>query len=159
MLVMNTNQSAAVLRLFDEIPALFHRLKAIAADVHGRDIPSAGRRGILRSLERMGPRTVPQLARERPVSRQHIQVLVSGLLKDGLVATEKNPAHRKSPLVRLTGKGKRRLLASQAREAQLLERAKFELAASEIDRATDTLHTLRKLLESKEWSTYAAAID
>ncbi len=156
---MNADQAAAMLRLFDEIPALFHRLKAVAAVVHGRDIPSAGRRGILRSLDRLGPRTVPQLARARPVSRQHIQVLVSGLLKDGLVATEENPAHRKSPLVRLTGKGKRRLLASQAREAQLLARAKLELVASEIDRAADTLHALRNLLERKEWSTYAAAID
>ena len=148
-----------MLRLFDEIPALFHRLKAVAADVHGREVPSAGRRGILRSLDRIGPQTVPELARARPVSRQHIQVLVSGLLKDGLVATEENPAHHKSPLVRLTGKGKRRLLASQARETQLLARAKFALAASEIDRASDTLRALRELLESKEWSHYAAAID
>lgn len=156
---MNADQAAAMLRLFDEIPALFHRLQAVAADVHGWDIPSAGRRGVLRSLDRLGPRTVPQLARARLVSRQHIQVLVSGLVKDGLVATDENPAHRKSPLVCLTGKGKRRLLASQAREARLLACAKFELAGSEIDRAADTLQALRKLLESKEWGTYAAAID
>jgi DNA-binding MarR family transcriptional regulator len=156
---MNADQSTALIRLFDEIPATFHRLKVVAADVHGQDVPSAGRRGILRSLDRLGPQTVPQLARARPVSRQHIQVLVSGLLNDGLVATEENPAHRKSALVRLTAKGRRQLLASQTRETQLLAHVTFELTATEIDRAADVLRSLRALLGSKKWSDYAATMD
>jgi len=156
---MNAGQSIALLRLFDEIPATFHRLKVVAADVHGQDVPSAGRRGILRSLDRFGPQTIPQLARARPVSRQHIQVLVSGLLRDGLVTTEENPAHRKSALVRLTAEGKRQLLASQKREAHILAHVTFELTATEIDRAADVLRSLRALLESKKWSDYVATID
>jgi len=79
---MNASQTAALLRLFDEIPATLHRLKAVATRVHGLDASSAGRRGILRSLDSMGPQSVPQMARARPVSRQHIQVLVNGLLED-----------------------------------------------------------------------------
>src|SRR5260370_31350670 len=117
---MNATQASAMLRLFDEIPAIFHRLKTVAADVHGLDAPSAGRRGVLRSLDTLGPQSVPQLARARPVSRQHVQVLVTGLLEDGLVAMEENPAHRKSPLVRLTPKGRRRLPAMPHRQAKLL---------------------------------------
>jgi DNA-binding MarR family transcriptional regulator len=156
---MNANQTAALLRLFEEIPATFHRLKAVAASLHGLNASSAGRRGILRSLDSMGPQSVPQLARARPVSRQHIQVLVNELLKDCLVATEENPAHRKSPLLRLTAKGRRQLLAIQEREAKLLARARFELAASDIDRATETIRFVRSFLESKEWSKYASAID
>jgi DNA-binding MarR family transcriptional regulator len=159
MIVMNTSQSAALLRLFDEIPALFHRLRAVAGEVHGQSVSTAGSRGILRSLDRMGPQTVPQMARARTVSRQHIQVLVNGLLKDGLVAGEENPAHRKSPLVRLTAKGKHRLLASQKRESQLLAHAEFRLTAKEIDRAVEALRSLRELLDNEEWSAYVAASD
>ena len=156
---MNTSQSTALLRLFDEIPPLFHRLRAVAGEVHGQSVSTAGRRGILRSLDRLGPQTVPQMARARTVSRQHIQVLVNGLLKDGLLTTEENPAHRKSPLVRLTAKGKQRLLASEERESQLLAQAKFGLPAKEIDRAAEALRSLRELLENEEWSRYVAASD
>jgi len=67
--------------------------------------------------------------------------------------------HRKSPLVRLTAKGKRQLLAIQEREAKLLARSRIELAASDIDRAAETLRAVRSFLESKEWSAYADAID
>src|SRR5271157_1804625 len=125
---MHASQSAALLRLFDEIPALFHLLRAVAGDVHGQDVSSAGKRGVLRSLDSEGPQTVPQMARARNVSRQHIQVLVNGLFEDGLVVSEENPAHRKSPLVCLTAKGTRRLAAAEERELQLLARAKLRLS-------------------------------
>lgn len=159
MIAVNTNQSAALLRLIDEIPPLFHRLRAVAGEVHGQSVSTAGRRGILRSLDCLGPQTVPQMARARTVSRQHVQVLVNGLLKDGLVASEENPAHRKSPLVRLTVRGKHRLLASQKGESQLLAHAEFQLSAKEIDRASEALRSLRELLENEEWGAYVAASD
>ncbi|MGA9671672.1 MAG: MarR family transcriptional regulator [Terracidiphilus sp.] len=154
---MNANQAKALLRLIDEIPALFHLLRAVAGDVHGHDVSSAGRRGVLRSLDREGPQTVPQMARARNVSRQHIQVLINGLLEDGLVACLENPAHRRSLLVRLTAKGKRRLAAAGERELRLLARARLRLSSKEIDSAADALRSLRDLLQSKEWSDYAAA--
>jgi DNA-binding MarR family transcriptional regulator len=154
---MNTKEAAALLRLFDEIPALFHRLRAAAGDLHGREVPSAGRRGVLRSLDRLGPQTVPQLARARPVSRQHIQTIVNGLLEDGLVATEENPAHRRSFLLRLTPKGKRQLQATQGREMGLLAHVKARWPVEELDRVVDTLRSLRSFLESKEWRKYVAS--
>ena len=156
---MTEDQTLAMLRVFDEIPAVFHRLRAVASDVYGANASSAGRRGILRSLDRLGPQTVPQLARARPVSRQHIQVLVNGLLGDGLIATEENPAHRKSPLVRMTTKGRRQLQAAHAREMDLLARVRFGVAAKEIECAADTLRSLCALLESKEWSSYVTGND
>jgi DNA-binding MarR family transcriptional regulator len=156
---MNGGQVTALMRLFDEIPALFQRLRAVAGDVHGRDVPSAGLRGVLRSLDRLGPQTVPQLARARPVSRQHIQVLVNALLEDGLVATEENPAHRKSPLLGLTAKGKRQLRPMHEREMELLANARLELPAKDLERVSDTLGSLRSFLESKEWSRYVAGSD
>jgi len=146
---MTAGQSAALLRLFEEIPALFHRLRAIAEDVHGREVRSAGRRGILRSLDRLGPQTVPQLARARPVSRQHIQVLAKGLIEDGLITSEENPAHRKSPLLGLTPKGKRELQAMQQREIELLTNAPLALPAKEIDHVTEALRLVRAFLDKQ----------
>lgn len=156
---MTAIQAAALLRLFDEIPALFHTLRMVADDVHGGRNITASRRGVLRGLDRLGPQSVPQMARARTVSRQHIQGIVNGLLKDGLVASEENPAHRKSPLVRLTAKGKRLLQAAGEREKQLLAHASIGLTAKEINRAADTLQSLRDLLESKEWREYVATLD
>jgi len=139
--------------------ALFHRLRAIAVEVHGQSEVSPGHRGVLLSLHRLGPQTVPQLARARPVSRQHIQVLVNGLIEHGLVETEDNPAHRRSPFVRLTAKGEGRVDAMRQRERNLLTRARLALTKQQIEGAADTLSTVRRFFEGKEWRKYVAGND
>jgi DNA-binding MarR family transcriptional regulator len=156
---MSLNRAVAMLRLFDETTALFHRLRAVAAEVHAKSEVSAGQRGVLVSLDRQGPQTVPQLARARPVSRQHIQVLVNGLLEDGFVEVEENPAHRRSSLVRLTSQGKRQVEAVQKRERNLLAQAHFGLTAGEIEGAADTLRSIRHFFESREWRKHVAGKD
>src|SRR5262249_19593397 len=88
-----------------ETVALFHRLRDASQQVHGQGELSSGRWGLLRDLDRLGPQTVPQMARSRPVSRQYIQTLVDGVVKQGLVELVENPAHKRSPLVELTAKG------------------------------------------------------
>ncbi len=148
---MKEDSTSALARVFDETASLFHRLRAVSSEVHGQGELSAGRRGVLRSLYHLGPQTVPQLARARPVSRQHIQILVNGLLKDALVATEENPAHRRSPLIRLTSKGKRHLETMQKRELRLLAQARLNLPNKDLTAAADTLQSVRRFLESKEW--------
>jgi DNA-binding MarR family transcriptional regulator len=153
---MSQSQAAALLRLFDETGELFHRLRTVASELHGDLGFSAGLRGVLRSLDSLGPQTVPQLARARPVSRQRIQVLVSQLVRDGWVATEENPAHRKSPLLRLTAAGKRQLEYMHKRERKLLAHTRVGLEPKELNRAADTLRALRRFLESKDWHRQVA---
>lgn len=80
-------------------------------------------------------RAVPDLARERSVSRQHIQSVVNELLEAGLVVPVRNPSHRRSPLLELTDEGLRRLRIVEAREAEYLTRiapavSHLELAAA-----------------------------
>jgi len=152
---MEEDRASELLRLFDETAALFHRLRAVAAEVHGQSERSAGRRGILQSLDRLGTQTVPQLARARPVSRQHIQMLVNGLLKDGFVTTQENPAHRRSVLVLLTPNGKRLLEAMENRERRILARAGVAIPAKALAGASDTLESVRRFLESQEWRKHA----
>jgi len=138
--------------LFDETVALFHRLRLTAEEIHGQGEASAGRRGVLRSLGRGGAQTVPQLARARPVSRQHIQVLVNALLGDGLVELRENPAHRRSRLVALTRKGALLLAAMEEREGRLLSRLAVPASARELDAAAAVLRKVRESLEGASWA-------
>lgn len=159
MVDMSGDRTAALLRLFDETTALYHELRSLAAEVHGQGELSAGRRGVLRSLDRLGPQTVPQLARARNVSRQHVQVLMNRLLDEGLAAAEENPAHLRSPLMHLTQKGRHLLTAMQGRERDVLARARVGISIRELEHAAGTLGALRRYLESPEWRHNVAEHD
>lgn len=139
---------ARLLALFDETARLFHRLRVLARRVHGQGEASAGRRGVLRSLRDGGPQTVPEMARARPVSRQHIQALVDRLRADGLVALHANPAHRRSHRVALAAKGRRLLEAMEARERRLLAGLGLEVSAGALAEAAKTLRAAREALEA-----------
>ena len=149
---MTTGKAAALDELFDATTALFHRLRVVAAEVHGEGELTAGRRGILRDLDRRGAQTVPQMARRRPVSRQHVQMLVNGLREDGLVEKTDNPAHRRSHLLRLTPRGRAAVDAMRRREARLLAAAPVEWSERDLARAARVLRGLREFLESPAWT-------
>ncbi|MGH3011677.1 MAG: MarR family winged helix-turn-helix transcriptional regulator [Gaiellaceae bacterium] len=53
-----------------------------------------------------GPMTVAQIARAWSLTRQSVQRVANLLARDGLVAYEANPAHRRAQLVRLTPRGR-----------------------------------------------------
>lgn len=128
----------------DEVRALFHTLKAAAEHVHGEGERSAARRGLLLGLAKTGPQTVPQIARSRPVSRQHIQVLVNGLLKDGLVELAPNPAHKRSKLVQLTATGHARARELHGLEAEVFSNLEYLPPNTDLARAAETLASVRR---------------
>jgi DNA-binding MarR family transcriptional regulator len=130
-----SEQARALGRLIEENRALFHVMKAAAERIHQEGGRSAARRGVLMGLHRTGPQTVPQIARARPVSRQHIQVLVNGLIDDGLVEAVPNPAHQRSPLIRLTEDGRCRVANLRSREAVILASLDVDVSPQAIDRA------------------------
>ena len=144
-------KAAALAGLFDAAVALFHRLRATAGEVHGQGEPTAGRRGVLRDLSRLGPQTVPQMARRRPVSRQHIQLLVNGLVEDGFAETAENLGHRRSHLVRLTPEGRALVEGMLRREARVLAAAPLTLPVRDLTRAAEVLVRVRQCLESPAW--------
>jgi DNA-binding MarR family transcriptional regulator len=95
---------------------------------------TAGARAVMPSLAADVGRTVPDLARERAVSRQHTQSVINELRKAGLAAPTRNPLHRRSALFVLTEEGRRRLRLIAERETQHLTRlapaiSHLELAA------------------------------
>jgi DNA-binding MarR family transcriptional regulator len=139
----------ALVSVVDETRLLFHRLKRTAESLHRQGETTAGRRGVLQSLKREGPQTVPQLARARPVSRQHIQKLVDPLAEEGLVELVDNPRHKRSRLVRLTDSGRRLLGEIDRRERPVLQALAEELDAEELERAAAALARLRGLLADR----------
>lgn len=60
------------------------------------------------------PLTAPQVGDAMGVSRQGAQKQLNLLMEQGLVESQANPAHRRSPLYRLTPHGRRLYLRAQA---------------------------------------------
>lgn len=137
--------------LINETVLLFHRLKIVADEVHHQGETSGPLRGVLRSLDKAGAQTVPQMARARGVSRQHVQVIVNQLVAAGHVEYVANPAHRRSPFVLLTPPGKKTVAAMNRREAHLLARAEIGVSDKKMHQAAETLRTVRQLFESAQW--------
>jgi DNA-binding MarR family transcriptional regulator len=144
-------RAEALLRLADATAALFHRLHRVSEQLHGGGTLSAGRRALLLDLAVHGPQTVAHMARKRPVARQYIQTLVNELERDSLVERVPNPAHKRSPLVRLTRKGRRRVRAIGAREARLLRAGRLSISDRELRAARETLCKVTEFFESHAW--------
>lgn len=88
-----------------EIISAFFLLRAAGRRIGAVTAADGGYWGVLRSLKLEGDQTVPQLARSRPVSRQHIQKLANTMIADGVIELVGNPAHKRSKLLQLTPKG------------------------------------------------------
>lgn len=134
-----------------EVALLFFRMRLAATQYLGQGRHSSGRRSILKSLGSLGAQTVPQMARARTVSRQHIQTLVDELLAEDLVHRIPNPAHRRSKLVELTPRGRAQLAAMNEREAELMEFISRGMPRQRVRAATEVVQHVRSRLESAEW--------
>lgn len=110
---------------------------------------TAAMRSVMESVATSGPRTVPDIAAEKHVSRQHIQKNVDELIQIGLVRAQPNPAHKRSVLIALTPEGDRLFASMKAAEIQLLEQVVATLPADALIQAKDSLATFRRNLESK----------
>ena len=133
--------------LIDQTVRLYHRLKAVASEIHAGDGITAGERGVLRGLVELGPQTVPHMARIRPVSRQHIQSLVNPLIEKGYVELLDNPHHKRSKLVGLTDRGRALLERMHAREAETFAGLASELSEADLVTAVAVLEKTRLFFE------------
>jgi len=133
----------------DETIALFHRVRWVAEHIYGEAGRSVPRRGILRGLARYGPRTVPQLARARLVTRQHTQEVVDGLVKDGLVELAANPGHARSRLVRITARGRALVETMDDVDARVLVGIGGGLAVRDLVITARTLKAVREAFEDE----------
>jgi DNA-binding MarR family transcriptional regulator len=115
---------------------------------------TAAMRAVLEALYEHGTQTVPQIARSKKVTRQHIQTLADKLLANKLIASEENPKDRRSPLLRLSEHGETVVERMRTREVRVLAEMSHALDDCDVDVALTTLDTLRTYLEKRSEETH-----
>jgi DNA-binding MarR family transcriptional regulator len=135
--------------LLDQVRLLWHVMVQAAERLHEGEPVTLGMRAVLEFLARNGPTPVPNIARSRQVTRQHIQVLVNRLLELRLVSLDENPAHQRSALVRLTPEGQKLIDRMTRRERLVLDRLDLKVKPDELRRAAIALDSVREALEAK----------
>jgi DNA-binding MarR family transcriptional regulator len=135
----------AVLDLSVAVIQLYFRLEAATQAIAGF-ASAGGEWGVLHTLSEEGPGTVPAIARSRPVSRQHCQIICNALEAQGFVEFIANPLHKRSQLVRITRKGRTRYKAmtDQFLAAAAIFAPNFE--ARDMETTTKLLRKARALL-------------
>ena len=142
-----TKEGEAVPDLIFAVAMTFFRMKAVGQREGAVTSWGGGTWGFLRTVVQMGPLTVPDIARVRPVARQHIQRMADEAAANGLVELIDNPAHKRSKLIRLTDKGLREHDRLEARMVELGSEWAEGLTLEDIETTLRTLTHLRDRAE------------
>lgn len=135
-----------VLDLAVAVIEFYFRIEAITQATAGF-AQAGGEWGVLRALVSEGPMTVPEIARSRPVSRQHCQTIANALEAKGLVEFVENPKHKRSMLLRVTKAGRAQFeqMRKQFIAAGQIYAPSF--SATEVKAATDVCQRARALIQ------------
>ncbi len=106
---------------------------------------SVAERAVLEFLYPDKKLSVPQIAEQYRVSRQHVQVTVNSLIEKKLIGLEKNPHHKRSQLITLNNKGRRMFTKVSAKDKQAIKKLFLNVTDAECKRVR---HTLSKLLNN-----------
>ena len=96
------------------------------------------------------PQPVAWLARNLGANRQNVQRIINDLHKEGLVAFEANPHHRRAQLVVLTDKGRQTFDAAMRLQAPWINGLSDGLLVKDIETVHRVIAALRKKLEGIE---------
>jgi DNA-binding MarR family transcriptional regulator len=86
--------------------------------------------------------SVPEIAEQYKVSRQHVQATVNTLLDAGLVVTRENPRHKRSPLIMLNAKGRELFAAVLKKDEEVIEILFSDISKSDVKVTQKTLQSL-----------------
>ena len=104
--------------------------------------------GAIVSAER--PQPVAWLARDLGANRQNVQRIINDLQRDGLVAFEVNPHHRRAQLVVLTEKGKRTFEAAMELQAPWINDLSDGVSVKDLATVHRVVTALRRKLEDAD---------
>ncbi len=138
-----------MLQMLIDVVWTAHKLRAVGGTTGSVNAAGGGTWGVLHTLVREGPMTVPQIARLRPVARQHIQVLANELEEAGLVTFKENPAHKRSKLVALTNKGRAHHDKIEDKMLGLTQELLGDLAPRNIETASDVISQVMQALDQR----------
>lgn len=116
-----------------------HKVRAVGGRAGAVNAAGGGTWGILHTLACCGPKTVPQIARMRPVARQHIQTLANELEELGFIEFIDNPAHKRSRLVILTEAGRVHYTVIKTRLLELTGEIAAGIPADDIETTSRVL--------------------
>ena len=145
---MNDRTIRAFEALSLEIRHCFNVLKSASDRLLADSGVTTAQRAVLERLTRGGPATVPQIARERSVSRQHVQTMADALQGSGLVEWRDNPGHKRSQLLALSEKGAQFFAQVQQRERALVQELLAGIDDEQMDGARQTLEQLSARLSA-----------
>ena len=150
---MNKSKRTATGDALTELMLDFFRLNSLLLTTGDRLVAELGLTsarwqvlGAIVAAER--PQPVAWLARDMGANRQNLQRIVNDLEKDGLVAFEINPHHRRAQLVVLTEKGKQAFDAAMRLQAPWINKLADGLSIKDLQTVQRLIMTLRKRLES-----------
>ncbi|WGS21890.1 MULTISPECIES: MarR family winged helix-turn-helix transcriptional regulator [unclassified Bradyrhizobium] len=151
-----TKRSPAGEALTNLIPDLF-RLNSLLFTAGDRMVARLGLTsarwqilGAIMVAERSQP--VAWLARDLGANRQNVQRIVNDLERDGLVAFETNPHHRRAQLVVLTDKGRQAFDAAMRLQLPWVNALADGLTVRDIEATSRVMSALRAKLENNESS-------
>lgn len=142
-----TEKEKALYRVFGEVRTCFNRLKSLAEQLHSDLGINPSMRAVMEALAAHGAQTVPDIARQKGVSRQHIQNIMNSLGDAGFAELIDNPAHKRSPLFALTGKGEAVFTEIRERETEPLRAIAKRISPGALDEARKLLGELNRQLE------------
>jgi len=96
------------------------------------------------------PQPVAWLARNLGAHRQNVQRIINDLAKEGLVAFEANPHHRKAQLVVLSEKGRQTFDAAMRLQAPWSDRISVGVPVKDLETAHQVISALRQNLSGKD---------
>jgi DNA-binding MarR family transcriptional regulator len=96
------------------------------------------------------PQPVAWLARDLGAHRQNVQRIMNDLERDGLVAFEANPHHRRAQLVVLTDKGRHAFDSAMRLQSPWVNGLANGLAVKDIEAMGRVITALRSKLQSSE---------
>jgi DNA-binding MarR family transcriptional regulator len=138
-----------LVRLTRLVRLCFNRMKMLGDELHADLGVTAALRAVLETLTENGPQTVPKIAAAKSVSRQHIQKIADALIAEGYVETAANPAHRRSPFIAATAKGRKTFAKMQQREKKIFAELSEALKNKDIGAAAATIDQLNALLAAQ----------
>lgn len=147
--MMDSNQST-LYEVILRTRRLFQQQRTAGDALHGDSGITASQRAVLEFLSQYQPQTVPQMAREKSVSRQHIQKIVNQLLARRLVEQIDNPSHKRSRWIRMTRSGNRLFDSIKRREAKLLDVMEKKFTKKDLRTTAQTLQAIEEYLQANQ---------
>lgn len=133
-------------RFLATLTRAYHLLGALSDQLHAGHGFSTGARSILLLVDRQGPMTISEIARDRAVSRQLIQRLASALIEKGVIEAMPNAANRKSAKLALTPQGRSAVEGILLRENGIVAAVVDAIEEGELEQAHAVITKLNELL-------------